>query len=164
MFALLLDTIVWISAFAFLIALAYVFSPKAKAQEIVYPAYAQPLNVRLLIVAISKAENWDGVAIGQAGERGRLQFTATTWYKFSHKPHHWAERRSADMKKESDAVEFEYIMELQEECRKIGKPVTPYMIALLHNAGQPVVASGKVPAMKRDFAQRAVNLYEAMTK
>ncbi len=164
MLALILDYLVYLTAFAFLLAIAIVFAPTAKAQTIVYPAYARPINVRILTIAIAKAENWDGKSIGAAGERGRLQFTATTWFKFSHKPHHWAERRSPDMKKESDAVEFEYIMELQDECRKMGRAVTPYMIALLHNAGGPTVASNKVPAAKRDFAQRALNLYEAMTK
>lgn len=153
-------------AAAFIVALFVVYcisTNPAKAQEIVYPNYSNTINLRLQVLALAGAENWDGHAIGAARERGRLQFKASTWYQFSCKPHTWAERRTEEAIVECDRVETTYILELMTELRIMGRIPTPYLVALMHNAGGPVVASGRWPADKKDFASRAANIYEYMT-
>lgn len=147
-----------------LLIMGFFAAPKAKAQEIVLPAYVKPLCITSEIISIADAENWDGKSIGAKGERGRLQFTARRWYQLSVKPHWWASSNYPECVAETKRVEVAHIEDLIMQARVLKKKPTPYVIALLHTAGYGDVASGHCSAEKKDFAQRAANIYEEGTK
>ena len=123
------------------------------------PVEPEPLDIPRLIRAIKAVENWDGHSIGQAGERGPMQFTAATWYKFSRKPHRWCQWKHEFAIKERERVEPLYIAELIKEATIMDRKPTPWVIAALHCAGGSAVASRHIPAMKKDFSQRVENVY-----
>lgn len=121
-----------------------------------------PIDIEQEIKALAAAENSEG-KIGPAGERGRLQFTATRWYQFSVKPHRWAGWRHPFAIAETERVEREHVKDLIEQCRRLQLKPTAYTVALLHAAGAEAVRTHHVGAMKRDFASRAETLYYANT-
>jgi len=140
------------------------FSPETKAQDITYQGYLPPVNVEWEILSIAGAENWDPVKrpIGAKGERGRLQFTAARWKQLSVKPHYWADSRQNFAIKETHRVEAIHVIDLISKCRALNRHATPYLVALVHAAGFEAVASGHIPAMKKDFAERAANIYHEL--
>lgn len=121
-----------------------------------------PIDIRREIESIAAAENSAG-KVGAAGERGRLQFTATRWYELSHKPHRWAGWRHPFALAETERVEHEHIQDLIARCQKIRIVPTAYTIALMHTAGEEAVRTRSASAFKKDFAQRVENLYYAST-
>lgn len=123
------------------------------------PVPLPPLNVSRQIWCMKQAEHWDGRAIGTAGERGAMQFKPATWADFSDRPLSWAEARTREQQEEAARVEANYVLWLMVACEKMGRKPTPYMLALLHNAGTKTVERGRTLARHRDFAQRVENLY-----
>lgn len=119
-----------------------------------------PINIAREILAIAQVENSAG-KIGEHGERGRLQFTATRWYQFSHKPHRWAGWKHPFAIAETERVERVHVENLIRQCQVLRLVPTPYTVALLHTAGFDAVCDRKVSALKKDFAQRVENVYDA---
>ena len=135
------------------------FAPEAKAQDIVWHGYMPPVSVEFAILAIADVENWDGKSIGKAGERGRLQFTKARWGQLSTKPFRWADSRQNFAIKETHRVERAHIVDLIEQCKKIHRRPTAYLVAAFHTAGFTAVSSGHIQAFKKDFAERVAIVY-----
>lgn len=137
-----LATIILIS-FLTLIVVGVGVVKAASYSEIKYPTtHPDPLDVPRIIYAIKQVENWDGHTRGAAGEWGPMQMTPSIYLIFHED-------------------EPGYIRHLESEAWVCGRRPTPWVIGLLHNAGYPAVHSGKLPAMKKDFASRVQNVYEA---
>ena len=94
-----------------------------------------PVALDKMICSLKQVENWDGHSIGRAGERGPLQLKKETWHQFSNKPHYWAERRNPYAAAEADRVETLYVLWIMQDLREVRKPLTPFFVALIHNAG-----------------------------
>jgi hypothetical protein len=146
------------------IAFAVFIKQNCRAQEIVYPNYAAPFSIPAEIIAIKRVENWNGTSVGAKGERGPMQFMASTWYQYSIKPHSWAASSQPAAIEEQKRVERVYLEDLIRECKASHKNPTPYMIALFHNAGGPTARAGKALARHKDFAQRVESTYQDMMK
>lgn len=108
-------------------------------------ALSEELNIGLMIRSLESVENWDGKTRGAAREWGSLQMKPPIYARY------WFDKPG-------------YIKQLIKEAHQMDLPVTPYFIALLHNAGGPAVYNGTTTPAKRDFAQRAANLYEEFAK
>lgn len=119
----------------------------------------EEINFDRMIDAIKGAENWDGRSIGAAGELGPMQFRSSTWFDYSSKPFHWALGRTPLAKEELDLASHRHIQRLLHYCSILGKTPTPYLVALLHTAGFGAVRTKTCSAAKKDFAERAANLY-----
>lgn len=119
----------------------------------------EPLDPKRLLRALKGAENWDGLSIGRAGEKGALQWREETWFQFSTKPFHYCLGKTPYARAELAEAEERYIQWLMHACRVLGRKPTPYLVGQIHTAGFGKVESGNVGAAKRDFAQRVSNLY-----
>ena len=137
-----------------ILATILAFLSPAKAGQ---PQPAQ-LDVARMIHALADAENSDG-KVGANGERGRLQFTATRWYQFSVKPHRWCGWRHPFALAETERVEREHVLDLIRECQIHRLVPTPFTIALMHATGVTGAVYSRATPQKREFAQRASNLY-----
>lgn len=153
-----------IGAILLLWFILWFFAPEVKAQNVVWHGYVPPVNVSWEILAIAGAEDWDEKErpIGDAGERGRLQFTPERWAELSSKPHRWADSRQWFAIKETHRVEIVHILDLIEKCKKLHRNATPYLVAAIHAAGYDAVASGHISAFKKDFAERAAAIYHEL--
>ncbi len=64
----------------------------------------------------------------------------------------------------SDQVAVRHYEWLKRELEKAGRPATVYNIALAWNGGLRAVTPGRAPRVALDYAQRAVNLADALVK
>jgi hypothetical protein len=125
------------------------------------PNEPEPVECYRVRQAIILAEGWDGCSRGHHGERGPMQIKASTWYQFSHAPHSWADACDLNKRAEAERVEVQYTYWLIHACVRLDKPVTPYMVGLIHNAGYGTVRDGTTEPQQVDFAMRVSNLYYA---
>lgn len=123
-----------------------VFVTTAKSQTIIYPG--KPLGyieITRMKNAIKSVENWNGYSIGSKGERGAMQMIPSIWAIYH-------------------CDETTYVKDLILACKSMRRNPTPYLVALIHNAGLPAVLSSHVPAMKKSFASRVQNVYDELSK
>lgn len=106
---------------------------------------AVELDIGHLVTAIKSVENWDGRTPGAQGEWGPMQMTPAIYKRFA-----------------SD--ERAYVRYLLEECRKLRKPPTAWLVGLLHNAGYPAVRDHRALEAKLNFAERVATVYKELSK
>ena len=104
--------------------------------------------------AIHQLENpRDRTTPWPCGELGAYQFREQTWRMHTTAPFARALNRQA-----SDAVAIKHYEWLKRGIESAGLPATPYNIALAWNGGLDATVLGRVPAVARDYAERAANL------
>jgi hypothetical protein len=123
----------------------------------------KPLDLTQVVEAIRQVEHWNGEDIGAAGERGPWQFTRETWLDFSKKPFWWASSHKREHKEEQHRVALAYITWIQEHLVNIPLKERAYAVALVYTCGYSAVKRGHISREKRDYAQRAQNIYDELT-
>lgn len=125
------------------------------------------IDIDLMLEAIRQVENWDGHSRGAAGERGPWQMTRPIWQVLTDKPFDWADSPNLDHQIESHRVAREWVYEIRKLLRNRKLVATPYNVALVWTSGWGVFSfyhPKPVSAAKKDYAQRATNLYLDLLK
>lgn len=110
------------------------------------------LNLDRMLDVIAEVENSHG-RIGPSGEVTPWQLLPSVWYSYTSIHHLRA------TPKWQRHIARSHAETLLEQLKELMLPATPKNFALLWNAGYGAVQSGKIPAAKLDYAQRAQNLY-----
>ena len=150
------------NAFVFLLlaAVLFILATVAVAKVTKVPG---DIDVHRMIESLAAVENWDHISVGAKGERGRLQFMPATWKSFSKKPHAWAGRLDDPRCiRETERVEYAYVITIMGEADRMFDVVTPYNIGLLHCAGYKACRDGRVTQAKVEFAERVDAIYHSM--
>lgn len=130
------------------------------------PADAKVLNEERMLQCIAQLEtgatNTSRAVrkIGRAGERSAWQITPAVWAKYSTAPF---TRASSDARL-GNVVAAAHLRWLRLELRGAGVRVDPFRLALAWNAGLSAAVNDKAPPGARDYAARAVALYEGLAK
>ena len=124
-------------------------------------------DIDLMVETLRQIENWDGRSLGAAGERGPWQFTPDVWHQYSTLPFSCAEGKSNAEKTEQRRVAREVVFAISERVKAARRTPDAYTVALIWGAGWSAYYYGqphKPSAKKRDYAQRAENLYIDLLK
>ena len=103
------------------------------------PVEPAPISIPLLIHALKVVEDSHG-KVGKHGETGDLQWKRATLEQFK-------------------GDEYAYVSWLMRACKTMNRKPTPYLCALVHNAGYGTVMAGKQSALQKDFASRVEATY-----
>lgn len=95
--------------------------------------------------------------VGRAGERSAWQITPAVWQEYTAAPF---ARASTDAKL-GRVVAAAHLRRLHVDLRRRTGYVNTFTLALAWNAGLSGAINGRVPPGARDYAARAVALYEA---
>lgn len=126
------------------------------------PAAAKPpLDLVRMAAAIETVEDTDNHVIGQDGERSRFQIMRDVWQLHSAMPFRLASDPRLYCRAEATRVAVRHITWIAAQLDKAGVAVTPYSVALGWGAGVTAAVQGTASARKRDYAQRAANVYGA---
>lgn len=123
------------------------------------------VDLDLMVSALRQVENWDGRSRGSAGERGYWQITPAVWSQFSDaRPFQYADSRSPGAVEIQRTVASVYVLWIRRRLIEGNMRLTPYNFALVWSAGWDCVFHHRPHSpskAKRDYAKRAVNIYEA---
>lgn len=106
--------------------------------------FDKPIDPVKLAHAIALVENWDGISIGQHGERGRLQMKPAVYAQWSDRP-------------------ASYCLHLLDCCDKLGKKRSVFLASLIHHAGFTAVKQQRFTFDQSNFALRCLNCYQDET-
>jgi hypothetical protein len=128
----------------------------------------ETFNIDVEIEALLRVEGWDGHSRGASGERGYWQITPDVWKQFSQGlSFAWAGRSDPMAKAYQRSVALAYVNWIKDNLERAKRDVNPYMVSLVYGAGWHSVINGKPhrpTAFKKDYAQRATNLYFDLLK
>jgi len=99
---------------------------------------------------------------GKAGEQGPWQILPSVWRQYSREHISWASSKRPECVAEQRRVASAHVNWIRKQLPKIGAAETPYFIALVWCAGFENVRLGKLNAGKKDYAQRAENIYGSL--
>jgi hypothetical protein len=125
------------------------------------PVAKPPVDMVRMAGAIEAVENTPNEKVGLYGERSRFQITREVWQRHSAMPFEYASSNRLVCRAEVTRVAMEHLHWLRIRLAIHNIPETPYYIALAWGAGVAKTVSGTASANKRDYAQRAENLYVA---
>lgn len=118
-------------------------------------------NAKLLVM-IRETENWDGDSEGASGERGPWQMLVSTWKSYSseHMPY---TRRSWSLP-EPQRVLHCHASWIRDQMEKRHLPQNAYTFALFWKAGYGRIFNTRCRVADLQYAQRAQNIYDELTK
>ena len=96
---------------------------------------------------------------GKAGEQGPWQILPSVWRQYSRTHVSWASSKRPECVAEQKRVAATHIAWIRSQLVKMNLPDTPHSIALVWCAGLENVRRGKLSDGKRDYADRAANIY-----
>lgn len=118
------------------------------------------ISINRILRAIKTKENYQGKP-GLKGELGELQWMPAAWREVSKLPFKTCLGITEVDRIEVHAAEVRWILLLMNRNQRLKQVLTPYNIALLHNAGYGAVRRHEVAASSREYAEQVENLYYA---
>jgi len=130
--------------------------------NITVPPLHRPLLNDDLLRMIELTEDWDHDSIGAAGEGGPWQMLPETWAYYCERPMPYSEARWR--LHEAQFVLYEHANWIRYQLIKHDLPDNPYYFALVWKAGWGRVLHNRPRQVDIEYARRARNNYEEITK